>query len=74
MNNSSAQKTGQAYWLASPRCFDSGSARVRNVGTNGYMDGYGVGYTYGVRPAVSLTPGTRYSDGDGSMANPYIVE
>jgi uncharacterized membrane protein required for colicin V production len=47
------------------------SRRVNAVGDlfNGYVD-----VAYGVRPAVSLTPGIEYSDGDGSMANPYKVE
>ncbi len=29
---------------------------------------------YGVRPAISLKPGTEYVSGTGSMANPYIVD
>lgn len=29
---------------------------------------------YGVRPSVSLVPGTRSVDGDGTEENPYIVE
>ncbi|MBR1718117.1 MAG: hypothetical protein IJ715_02465, partial [Bacilli bacterium] len=75
LNNSNARKTGQYYWLASPYYFSVNSAVEWLVGSNGNMDsGYGVYYTRGVRPAVSLTPGTRYSDGDGSMANPYKVE
>ena len=30
--------------------------------------------TYGVRPVVSLTPGTEYTSGNGSMSDPYVVE
>ena len=74
LNNSNARKTGQVYWLASPNYFNDSSARGRYVYTGGNMGYYYVNDVYGVRPAVSLTPGTRYSDGDGSMANPYIVE
>lgn len=77
LNNSNARKTGQYYWLASPRYFTSSSgygAGGRVVGTDGGMNGSLVDYAYGVRPAVSLTPGIEYSDGDGSMANPYKVE
>ena len=44
-----------------------------------YLDGvswYGtrVQGSYGVRPAVSLMPGTIVISGDGSKNNPYIVE
>ena len=74
LNNSNARKTGQDYWLASPRYFSSNYALGRSVNSSGSMDFNFVVYTGGVRPAVSLTPGTLYSDGDGSMASPYIVE
>ena len=75
LNNSNARKTGQNYWLASPASFDYNGARGRHARTDGSMDGYyGVSNAYGVRPAVSLRPGTRYSAGDGSMTNPYIVD
>ena len=74
LNNSNARKTGQFYWLASPHSFDYYRARGRSVFTDGLMRDDGVSVTLGVRPAVSLTPGIEYSDGDGSMANPYIVD
>lgn len=74
LNNSNARKTGQYYWLASPGYFYSGSAGGRVVVTNGVMSCNRVSSARGVRPAVSLTPGIEYSDGDGSMANPYKVE
>ena len=76
MNNSNARKTGQYYWLVSPSYFYS----TGNVASGRYVSSSGVMYSndvyraYGVRPAVSLTPGIEYSDGDGSMANPYKVE
>jgi len=74
LNNNNARKTGQYYWLASPFYFGSNFAHGRVVLTSGNMDSYGVYNALGVRPAVSLTPGIEYSDGDGSMANPYKVE
>ena len=74
LNNSNARKTGQSYWLASPYYFIYNDADGRYVLTYGRMDSYLVNDARGVRPAVSLTPGIEYSDGDGSMANPYKVE
>ena len=71
LNNNNARKTGHAYWLFSPYYFVD-NAYVRNVNSTG-----NVNYSYnnvGVRPSVSLTPGTEYSSGDGSMANPYVVQ
>ena len=74
LNNSSARKTGKIYWLASPYSFDDYYARGRVVNERGSMNSSNVVDTYGVRPAISLIPGIEYSDGDGSMANPYKVE
>ena len=74
LNNSNARKTGQWYWLASPYYFYSFSAGGRVVSASGGMSYDYVNDAGGVRPAVSLTPGIEYSDGDGSMANPYIVD
>ena len=62
LNNSNARKTGQYYWLASPGYFGGSLASGRNVSTNGSVSDDYVNGTVGVRPAVSLTPGTRYSD------------
>ena len=56
------------YWLASPTGFYNSHAGNSVVGTY-YQDSDG-----GVRPAISLVPGTEYSSGDGSMANPYVVK
>ena len=36
------------------------------------LDRYCIGL--GVRPTISLIPGIEYTDGDGSMANPYVVD
>ena len=70
LNNGNARKTQHYYWLGSPR----GSGMVRNVDPNGSIYLYIISHDYGVRPAVSLTPGIEYSGGDGSMENPFIVE
>ena len=74
LNNSNIQKTGQNYWLGSPGSFDYDYAYelyVSTAGGNGYG---GVNSTPGLRPAVSLAASTEYTSGNGSMADPYIVE
>ena len=74
LNNSNARKTGQNYWLASPGFFYStGSAYGRFAYTDGSMGSGYVSNTRGVRPAVSLSPSTFYTSGDGSMENPYVI-
>ncbi len=81
MNSLKARSTGQGYLLGSPFSFDSYHyyvAATSLVVENGFVssnsDGIGVRETGGVRPAISLKPDTEYVAGDGSMANPYIVE
>ena len=73
LNNKNINKTGQSYWLISPGFFDTGSFSyiVTNEGENGFVN---VSVTNGVRPAISLKPGTEYVSGTGSMADPYIVD
>ena len=76
LGNANAIKTGQYYWLDSPKHFDgylSGAIGwyVFSFGSRTYSS---VDWDKGVRPAISLIPGIEYSDGDGSMSNPYKVE
>ncbi len=65
------RSTGQAYWLGDPIGFMNVSLLENDgsIGSNGVS-----GTWYGVRPAISLKSEIGYVSGDGSMANPYIVE
>jgi hypothetical protein len=66
--------TGQYWWSLSPSYFYGSYAHGWDVRDNGYF-GNGDVYDYGgVRPAVSLNPGTTYSSGTGSSGNPFIIE
>lgn len=67
-------KTGQSYWLASPYdCAVFGFVAGRSISSGGYIFEESIDRSIGVRPAISLKAGTKYSAGDGSMANPYYV-
>jgi hypothetical protein len=66
--------TGQTWWSLSPYTFNSSYALVWRVYSDGRLNYDRVGDSYGVRPAVSLKPGTTYSSGDGSTSSPYVVE
>ena len=61
------------YWLASPYYFGYDIARGRLVYSTGVLAYDYVNTAHGVRPAVSLKPGTEYSSGNGSMESPYVV-
>ncbi len=87
LGNNNVRNTDQSYFLGSPSFFSNtpvgvwGILSVKSqVGRDewvyhiGELADFSVNYENGVRPAVSLKPGTEYVDGDGSMANPYIVD
>lgn len=61
------------YWLGSPAAFDHSGAYAFTVdfGVPGYDN---VNYVHGVRPVVSLASGIGYSDGNGTVEAPYVVE
>ncbi len=66
---------GSWWWALSPGGFNSSFAYVFFVYSDGYLGYYSVSYTGGVRPAVSLVPGTELTgSGDGTKENPYIVQ
>ena len=68
--------TNSDYWTSSPvlMCAD-GAARVGYVYSAGYVGVDRVDSASGVRPVVSLISGTLVnSNGDGTSANPYIVQ
>ena len=71
LNNNNILKTNQTYWLNSPDHFN-GSISHHFVAENGAIN-YGNSNSHGVRPVISLKPGAEYLSGDGSMADPYVV-
>ena len=64
---------GQYVWLASPSYFNYYYALVRGVSASGWDSG-SVYYSRGVRPSVSIKPGTSFSSGDGSYTSPFVIE
>ena len=74
LNNKNLIKTGQIYWMNSPMSFQNGSPNLNIVDPTGAFFLGMVAGNFGVRPSVSLKPGTEYTSGDGSMTNPFIVE
>ena len=67
-------KTGNDYWLASPFTLDYHADDGRSVVPAGSMSNIFISNAVGVRPVISLKPGTEYTLGDGSYTNPFVVE
>ena len=63
---------GQYVWLGSPGFF-SGGAHVMGVFASSWNFN-GVHISAGVRPSVSIQPGTEYVSGDGSYTSPFVIE
>ena len=64
---------GQYVWLASPGYFLDNDAFVRMTYSGGFT-GIIVGNSSGVRPSVSIQPGTSFSSGDGSFTSPFVID
>ena len=79
-NNSSTYydvltKTGSSWWGLSPSFFAANDAIVHDVYTDGTENsGSYVGNAIGVRPVVSLAPGTVISSGTGSTTDPWVID
>ena len=60
------------YWSLSPFDFYYNDA-FEFVVYNGYIDDYHVSNSCGLRPSVSLKPGTPVISGDGTVTSPYVI-
>ena len=66
--------TNRVWWSLSPSFFSGYRAIGFYLRSSGYLSSNDVFNSYGVRPAVSLAPGTSFSSGDGSSDTPYKVQ
>ena len=79
LGSDNMRKAEEYYWVASPSYYRDTSAFMFYI-VNGYMSEFNVSFSSsfgvgsGVRPVVSLKPGTKATGGDGTKNNPYIVE
>ncbi|MBP5678988.1 MAG: hypothetical protein J6X28_04095 [Bacilli bacterium] len=68
------RKTGKNYWIFAASTYNSGDAYSYFIKSDGVFESFTVSFDNGVRPAISIKPGIVYTDGDGSMENPYTIE
>ncbi len=74
LGNDNIRKTNSIYWLGSPRDYNNVWADINAISRTGTLTYSSYNTILGLRPAISLTPGIEYSDGDGSMANLFVVK
>ncbi len=72
LTNTNILKSSGSYWTLSPSYIFID--RSYNSIINDNNSSSRVSYSLGVRPVISLKPGTEYTSGSGSMSDPYIVE
>ena len=72
LTNTNILKSSGNYWTLSPSYIFID--RSYNSIINDNNSSSRVSYSLGVRPVISLKPGTEYASGSGSMADPYIVD
>ena len=65
--------TGQTVWSVSPYYFSNIGTRGFFLYSSGNFSGGGGDNAYGLRPSVSLKPGTVVSGGNGSSDSPYVI-
>ncbi|MBR7042316.1 MAG: hypothetical protein IKI04_02320 [Bacilli bacterium] len=73
VNSSYYLYSEQIYWLMSPNSWLGYGASGFYVNAAGNITADVMSTQRGVRPVVSLKPGTQFSGGDGTSANPYVV-
>ena len=65
---------GQYVWLASPSYISGGRLDYIWMAGSRVFTGDIVDSSRGVRPSVSLKPGTEFKSGDGSFTSPFVIE
>ncbi|MDE5830589.1 MAG: hypothetical protein K2H53_02700, partial [Clostridia bacterium] len=62
------------YWLGSPSQYGEMQAEGNTTGMyGGFYQGHVTNGNIGLRPVVSLKPGTEISNGDGTLGNPFVI-
>lgn len=79
LGNDLLRKIGNYYWLASPYCIgyhphtNSMEFDMHYVNSSGQIYNYSTSSNLYVRPVISLKASVKYSFGDGSRNNPFVV-
>ncbi len=73
-NSSYYLYTKQVWWSLSPSYFYNSTVLGYRVYSGGHLMSDNVFNAYGVRPALSLAPGTKITSGDGTMNSPFVIE
>ena len=73
LGNDILRSFGAVYWTLSPSVYND-VAHVARITASGSSNDPGANTVCGVHPVISLNPRIGYVYGDGSMANPYLID
>ena len=74
-NTLSYLRSGSNFWLLAPyHRYTNGNAVEFFLVTTGFVNYFIVSNSFGVRPVISLTPGTSITGGTGTATDPWTVE
>ena len=73
VNNNVARSSGDDYWVLSPHSLQATKIYLNQVDPSGAIIHDIPNASIGLRPVVSLAPGTNYTTGEGTKNNPYII-
>ncbi|MCR5700500.1 MAG: InlB B-repeat-containing protein [Candidatus Saccharibacteria bacterium] len=66
--------SGSIFWSLSPnRRATNGGNNMYVLDTTGSLNSAGMNGTYGVRPTISLKPGTKIRSGSGTATDPWVI-
>lgn len=74
-NNNSFLRSGTGFWLLSPHYRNNnGNVYESYINANGRISFNNINSVQGVRPVISLKPGTAITGGTGISTDPWTVE
>ena len=74
LNGSSSLNSGISYWLMTPESYNYANGNKINYISNGSLSQTYNFLDINVRPVISLKNNSSYSSGDGTNANPYVID
>ena len=66
--------SSEYWWTMTPFSFDGSYAYIFHLSSNGYLNFNYADYSGGLRPAIALKSNVTISGGNGTQANPFVVE
>ncbi len=68
------RQSSNNYFLMTPAQMSTNYVQMHSISLTGSWISDNANGTYSIRPAISLVADMMYSSGDGSTANPYVVD